>query len=290
MSLVVLSMFAAQSLVSQSASAPNAAETPAPSAVVSDFDGAFGRRLESFVDAASSFETTSIDASSIDASPAEARTVAPSSVETSLEPASTASAHSWFAPAESAELESAFAAGPAPAPQFASSPNRGVGPTWEPKSWLSVGGYFVDGRYDTPQDFGFDEDTAFAVDLGMYNWRGEMGIGLEAGLIYGGYEIDGDLFGAGSQQVDVWRGLLGIRVADRGPNDSRFVPYVRGGVMYRRDDGGSVKDDGIGWYAGGGFDWRLGPQLAIGPSVLFNESSSRNAQEWLFGLVLTFGF
>ncbi len=285
MSLVVLSMFAAQSLVSQSAPAANAAEALAPSALAAESGDSFGRRLESFVDAASSSDAKSIDAHASDAS-----TAAPGSVDASLDPASAEAVSDGFAPAESATFESAFAARPAPAPQFASSPNRGVGPTWEPNSWLSVGGYFVDGRYDTPQDFDFEEDTAFAVDLGMYNWRGEMGIGLEAGLIYGGYEIDGDLFGAGSQQVDVWRGLIGIRVADRGPNDSRFVPYVRGGFMYRRDDGGSVKDDGIGWYAGGGFDWRLGPQLAIGPSVLFNESSSRNAQEWLFGLLLTFGF
>jgi hypothetical protein len=279
MSLVVLLSVATHSLASQAAQAQGAADAVRPSAAVANSTDDLGKRLESFVCLELS-EAASKAASESDPETFE--------VHASAEPEA---ASPWFASAESATIENAFAAGPAPAPtQFASSPNRGAGPVWAPSSWLSVGGYFVDGRYDTPQDFGFDEDTAFALDLGMYNWRGEMGIGLEGGLIVGGYEIDGDLFGAGSEKVDVWRGLIGVRVADRGANDSSFIPYVRGGFMYRRDDGGSVKDDGIGWYAGGGFDWRLGPQFAIGPSVLFNESTSRNAQEWLFGLLLTFGF
>lgn len=162
--------------------------------------------------------------------------------------------------------------------------------TWGPQFWLSVGGYFVDGRYDTPNDFDYEEATAFAVDVGMYNWRGEMGIALEGGLMLNSYEIEGDPLGGGAEDVDVWRGMVGLRIADRGPNDSRFVPYARAGFMYRRDEGDTVRDDGIGWYAGLGCDLRLTPQLAIGPSVLFNEANSQNAREWLFGVTLTLGF
>ncbi len=162
--------------------------------------------------------------------------------------------------------------------------------SWGPQYWLSVGAHWTDGRYDTPNDDDYEEKPAFSIDFGVYNWRGEMGIGLEAGLMRNTYELEGDPLGLGSADVDVWRGMLGLRVADRGPEDSRFVPYARAGFMYRRDDGGPIKDDGIGWYAGLGCDIRITPQLAIGPSVMFNEAQSQNAQEWVFGVLLTFGF
>lgn len=169
-------------------------------------------------------------------------------------------------------------------------PVQRVQHTWGPQYWLSVGAYWVDGRYDTPNDDEYEEDTALALDFGAYNWRGEMGIALEAGLMKNTYELDGDPLGFGRSEVDVWRGMLGLRIADRGPEDSRFVPYARGGFLYRRDDGGPIKDDGIGWYAGLGCDIRITPQLAIGPSVMFNEANSQNAQEWVFGVLLTLGF
>lgn len=169
-------------------------------------------------------------------------------------------------------------------------PVQRVDHTWGPQYWLSVGAYWVDGRYDTPADDDYEEDTAIAVDFGAYNWRGEMGIALEGGLMKNSYQLDGDPLGSGRSDVDVWRGMIGLRVADRGPTDSRFVPYARGGFLYRRDDGGPIKDDGIGWYAGLGCDIRVTPQLAVGPSVMFNEANSQNAQEWVFGVLVTLGF
>lgn len=182
-----------------------------------------------------------------------------------------------------------LAPGAAPLTQVGRSQQR-VEYTWGPQYWLSVGGYWVDGRYDTPNDYDYEEQMAFALDFGVYNWRGEMGIGLEGGLMLSSYEIEGDPLGGGAEDVDVWRATVGVRIADRGPTDSRFVPYARAGFMYRRDEGDTVRDDGIGWYAGLGCDLRLTPQIAVGPSLLFNEANSQNAREWLFGVVLTLGF
>lgn len=180
---------------------------------------------------------------------------------------------------------------PAESPlQFASAQRQGSRTSWAPKYWLSVGGHYVSGSYDTPNDFAYDENTAFSLDLGIYNWRGEMGIGLEAGMMLNDYELEGDAVGSGAETVDVWRGMVGLRIADRGPDDGSFIPYVRAGFMYRRDDGDTVKDDGIGWYAALGFDWRFGSSLAIGPSVMYTEASSQNAREWLGGLLLTLAF
>lgn len=179
---------------------------------------------------------------------------------------------------------------PAPAsPQIGSS-RRSTLYTWQPEYWISVGGYWVDGRYDTPNDFDYDENTTLDLNFGLYNWRGEMGLGLEGGLMFGSYDIEGDSVGAGADSVDVWRGMLGIRVADRGPEDAIWIPFARAGLMYRRDEGDTVRDDGIGWYAGLGVDFRITQYLAVGLSGMFNEAQSRNSQEWLFGLQATFGF
>jgi len=181
-------------------------------------------------------------------------------------------------------------AAPAPlAPQIGGSRRSSIY-TWQPEYWISVGGYWVDGRYDTPNDFEFDENTTLDLNFGLYNWRGEMGLGLEGGLMFGGYDIEGDSVGNGADSVDVWRGMLGIRVADRGPEDAIWIPFARAGLMYRRDEGDTVRDDGIGWYAGLGVDFRITEFLAVGVSGMFNEAQSRNSQEWLFGLQATFGF
>lgn len=179
---------------------------------------------------------------------------------------------------------------PSPQPPQVGSSRRSAVYTWQPEYWVSVGGYWVDGRYDTPNDFDYEENTTLDVNFGLYNWRGEMGLGLEGGVMFGSYDIEGDSVGSGADSVDVWRGMLGIRVADRGPEDAIWIPFARAGLMYRRDEGDTVRDDGVGWYAGLGVDFRITEYLAVGVSGMFNEAQSRNSQEWLFGLQATFGF
>jgi hypothetical protein len=197
---------------------------------------------------------------------------------------------SFAAQPQPATTAASTAIAPAPQPPQVGSSRRLTNYTWQPEYWISVGGYWVDGRYDTPNDFDYDEATTLDLNFGLYNWRGEMGLGLEGGLMFGSYDIQGDSVGAGADSVDVWRGMLGIRVADRGPDDAIWIPFARAGFLYRRDEGDTVRDDGIGWYAGLGVDFRITQYLALGVSGMFNEAQSRNSQEWLFGLQATFGF
>jgi len=232
----------------------------------------FAARLERFVDA-STFDDVSVEPI---AEAAEAATSAEAALTTL---------------ADSAIAELSLAASIEPDP-FA--PQRGQqrsGPhSWNPQYWITVGAHYVDGSYDKPNGFDYTESTAFSVDAGVYNWRGEMGVGLEAGLMINDYELDGDAFGSGAETIDVWRAMVGVRVADRGPNDESYVPYARAGFLYRRDDGGGIRDDGVGWYAGLGLDWRIGDGIAIGPQVLYTSNDSRSSTEWIGGLLLTIGF
>lgn len=165
---------------------------------------------------------------------------------------------------------------------------RGIERSWGPDYVIAVGVHWVDGDYDAPQDADSEEDPAYSLDFIAYNWSEERGIGLELGLMMSSYDVD--VTAIDTETVDTWRALLGVRLADRGPTDAIWIPYLRGGLMYRDDSGDVIDDDGFGWYVGGGIDFRIGSRFAITPQVLFSDTTSLNAQEWVAGVLLSFNF
>lgn len=168
---------------------------------------------------------------------------------------------------------------------------RRTGYAWNPRWQISAGAHYVMGDYDTFQDGDATEDLAYSLDAVVFNWEGERGMGLEFGLMYSTYEVDTNALPPfDKDDVETFRASLGFRLADRGPDNPVYIPYVRGGLMYRTDEGTHTSDDGVGWYLGGGIDLRLGSRFALSPSVLYTDTTSNNAQEWLFGLLLSVGF
>jgi hypothetical protein len=165
---------------------------------------------------------------------------------------------------------------------------RGIERSWGPDYVFALGVHWVDGDYDAPQDADSEEDPAYSLDFVAYNWNEERGIGLELGLMMSTYDVD--VTAIDTETVDTWRVMAGVRLADRGPTDAIWIPYVRGGGMYRQDSGDVIDDDGFGWYLGGGIDFRFGSRFAITPQVLFSDTTSLNAQEWLAGVLLSFNF
>jgi hypothetical protein len=142
-----------------------------------------------------------------------------------------------------------------------------------------------------------DDDPGLGGEFGLYGWQGEMGLGLEFGLIHSTYDAVGsDQLNNPSEQVDVYRGTIGVRLADRGSGD-RFLPWLRAGFLYRFDDsdgedslGRSLGDDGPGFYIGGGFDFVLLGGLALSPQVVYQQSTSLDSEEWLGTVSLTYLF
>ena len=178
---------------------------------------------------------------------------------------------------------------PAPAPTSVSEfLVQGTRRAWEPRWIVQLGVSSAGGQYDTNQAQDLSSGEVFSVDFVLNNWRDEMGIGLEGGLWMNTY--DAELDSTNSETVDTYRVLVGLRIADRGPDNPIWIPYARVGGMYRVDDGPTVSDNDLGWYAGGGIDFRLGSHVAITPQILYAESPSLNAQEWLLGVCLTLGF
>jgi hypothetical protein len=167
-------------------------------------------------------------------------------------------------------------------------PQRGLERSWGPDYVIAIGAHWVDGDYDAPQDADSEEDPAFSIEFVAYNWSEERGIGLELGLMSSSYDVD--VTAIETETVDTWRALIGVRLADRGPTDTFWIPYLRGGLMYRTDSGDVIDDDGYGWYLGGGIDFRLGGPFAITPQVLFSDTTSLNSQEWIAGVLLSFVF
>ena len=182
---------------------------------------------------------------------------------------------------ESPSLAAALAA--------AQNPERRTGFEWGPRFTLSVGVHAVTGYYDTYSGEDPDEDLAYSLDACIYNWDGEKGLGLEFGLMYSSYSATTGAL-SGDEEVDTYRVSAGVRFADRGSDNPIYIPYVRAGLMFRKDDGNLSSDDGFGWYAGGGIDFRIGNRFAITPTVLFTDSASMSAQDWVYGVQATFGF
>jgi hypothetical protein len=200
-----------------------------------------------------------------------------------------------FAPAEPLRAVATIPAPTVESPSLAAalaaaqSPERRNGFEWGPRFTIAVGAHAVTGYYDTYSGEDPDEDLAYSLDACIYNWDGEKGLGLEFGLMYSSYSAPTAAL-SGDEEVDTYRLSAGVRFADRGSDNPIYIPFVRAGLMFRKDDGNISSDDGFGWYAGGGIDFRIGNRFAITPSVLFTDTASMSAQDWVYGVVATFGF
>lgn len=209
---------------------------------------------------------------------------------TPLEP--TAPPSSPTAPPPSLTATLAAAAAPRPAP-----PQAGYDFGLAPTGWVSFGVSFYSTEIDVETDGDPDDDTGIGAEIGLYGWQGEMGLGLEVGLNHSTYEaVADDQLNNPTEEVDVWRGTLGVRLADRGSGD-RFLPWLRAGFLYRFDDssgkdslGRSLADDGPGFYIGGGFDFVLLGGLALSPQVVYQKSRSVDSEEWIGTVSLTYLF
>lgn len=173
----------------------------------------------------------------------------------------------------------------APTPQ----PPQGVSYDPDPPlGWVSAGIYFTSSELELPASGSPDEDEPLGIEFGFYTWKNnEMGIGLEFAAIHSEYKID--VTSIDTETVDVWRGMVGLRLVDAGIN-RLFSPFARAGMVWRSDTGTILDDSGIGYYLGAGLDWHLAGPLAITPSLLYQDSNSYDAREWLFGLSLTLQF
>jgi hypothetical protein len=155
----------------------------------------------------------------------------------------------------------------------------------QPTGWVSLGAYVIEDDYDTSGEP--DVDPAFGLEVGLIGWTGEVGLGLEAAVMRSSFDVATSSID--SETVDTTRWMIGLRIADWNEG-SRFSTYLRGGFLYRTDEGDLVDDDGSGFYAGLGVDVRIAGPLAISPQVLYTDSSSLDATEWLFGGSLVWRF
>ena len=156
-----------------------------------------------------------------------------------------------------------------------------------PAGWVSVGISWMSSSIDQDTVDDPDSENPIGADLGIYGWEGEVGLGLEAGVMHSTYE--GLIDSLTSEEVDVWRTMVGLRLADRGSGD-RFLPWARAGFLYRFDNGDVLGDDGPGFYIGAGFDFVLIGGLAVTPQFMYQQSSSFGSEEWIGTLSLSYLF
>jgi hypothetical protein len=167
------------------------------------------------------------------------------------------------------------------------APPQGTMEARPPRGFVAVGAHYIDGEVDSPLGEDPDENAAFSIDLGLYTWNESLGLALEAGYLASSYEIE--VSSLASDDVDVKRYLLGLRFADNEP-DSYFLYHLRGGYLFREDEGDLLEDDGSGWYLGGGIEWKVGRGFSLGPQLLYTDSGSLDANEWIAGVVAAFAF
>jgi len=164
---------------------------------------------------------------------------------------------------------------------------QGVRTPIRPRGFVAAGFHQVDEDVRSPTGDDPDSDPAYSVDLGVYTWNDSLGLALEGGFLGSRYEIDTSSLS--SEKVDVRRYLLGLRLVDDDPQ-SLFLYHLRGGLAYREDKGDVIDDSGTGWYVGGGVEWKLPAGFSVGPQVLYLDTDSRSATEWIFGIVAAFAF
>lgn len=169
-----------------------------------------------------------------------------------------------------------------PANAFAQGTQTSTPPTW----FISVSGNYIDGDSVGPLGDSSDKYEGLGLDIGYTNWNEQLGVTLEGGYL--GSTTEFDISSIETEDVNTHRFLFGLRLFDRGSD--WWLPYLRGGFMWRLDSGDQIDDDGAGWYAGGGFDFYLGKHLRIGPQLLYTDSESLNTTEWILGGVLSLAF
>lgn len=176
----------------------------------------------------------------------------------------------------------------APAPAVAPAPQGVAYDRAQPIGWISGGIWFTSSEQSLPASGEPDEDEPLGLELGFFTWKNnEMGLGVELAAIHSEYKLD--VTSIDTETVDVWRGMLGLRLVDAGISQ-RFAPFARAGLLWRSDSGDILDDTGFGYYLGAGMDWYLAGGLALTPSLLYQDSNSYNTTEWLFGIALTFQF
>jgi len=134
-----------------------------------------------------------------------------------------------------------------------------------------------------------DDGAAFSFGAGGYILRrDQFGVGPE---VEGSFSYhDADLTQYISDDVYVSRFLLGVR-GNWFIEGTNLAPYLRGGWLYRWDDGDYVEDDGGGYYAGCGLDVMVAPFFSISPQFLYTRANlSVDAVEYLIGVNFDFKF
>jgi len=158
-------------------------------------------------------------------------------------------------------------------------------PTW----WVAIGGQAAVETGRLRDRVGTEGSGLFAAGWHLF--------GLGDFLL--GPEVEGSVgrlaahLGTVGDAVTTLRGRVGVRVTWWGDEDDDpwLVPYVRGGAVYRKDDGRFIDDDGAGWYVGVGLDVRLSEQWSLGPFVTYERVGlSIESETVLIGLTVTFSF
>jgi hypothetical protein len=157
----------------------------------------------------------------------------------------------------------------------------------QPSYFVSAGLHATEGDIESSATGSeADEGLAWSIDVGYVTWNADLGLAFEAGVLASGYEIE--VTPGTEDDVDVTRYLLGLRLIDASP-ESAFLWHLRGGFAHRQDEGSIVDDDGSGWYAGGGVEWKLGG-FSVGPGLLYTDTSSIDAREWVLGVNASYRF
>lgn len=162
-------------------------------------------------------------------------------------------------------------------------------PVWaQPTGWVTAGGHAAieEGRLGDILNIGGNALIGGGVHL------------LQLGPVLLGVEAEGSVgratasFGDVDDKLTVHRARLGVRATWWWEHDEpRIVPYARAGGLYRRDRGDVIKDDGFGWYAGIGLDFRLSDVWSIGPFATYESVSlSIESSTFLVGFGLTYSY
>jgi hypothetical protein len=158
----------------------------------------------------------------------------------------------------------------------------------QPIGWITVGGHAALETGHLSNILGVE--TAVLANVGFHLWRlGPFLLGVDAEGTAG--RVPADL-GAADDTITVYRARGGLRFTWWLEHEEPYlVPYARVGAAYRRDRGSLIRDEGVGWYASVGLDFRLSDTWSIGPFATYESVSlSIDTETFLFGLGLTFSY
>jgi len=141
-----------------------------------------------------------------------------------------------------------------------------------------------------PQDEARDRlDPGFGLSttIGIFAITEPIAVGFETAGLFSWHDADED-FELEQDDFFAVRAMLGGRLAWFGAQ-ATVVPYVRGGWMYRWDEGeGDFEENGPGFYLGGGLDFTVMPGLSIAPQILFTSAElgdeDIDTEETVFGV------